>query len=115
LILAIEYGSGFVEFGSTWIPLQVRLLDSRPNPYMYFSMRIHEWGIWYLYIGKTILIRVVQHQHDGPFQILVWDPGITRLGISLNDGGEWILAGENHFDFPMSFSFVGVCHLLVIH
>jgi hypothetical protein len=62
LILRIEYGGGFADFGSTGIPLQVRLLDSRPSPYRYFSMRIHEWGIQYVYIGKTIMIIVVQCQ-----------------------------------------------------
>jgi hypothetical protein len=25
----------------------------------------------------------------------------------LTDGGEWIFAGENHFDFPLSMSLVG--------
>jgi hypothetical protein len=53
LILTIEYGGGFADFGSTGIPLQVRLLDSRPNPYRYFSMRIQEWGIQYVYVGQT--------------------------------------------------------------
>jgi hypothetical protein len=67
-----------------------------------------------VYIGQIIMIRVVQCQHDGPFNRLVWEPRIIELGISLNDGGEWILVGENHFDFPLSFSFVGAYHLLVI-
>ena len=105
LIFIIEYGDGFAELGSTCIPLQVRLLDSRPNPYRYFSMRIQEWGIQYVYDGKIVMIRVVQRQHDGPFQRLAWDPEITGLVISLIDRGEWILAGGNHSDFPLSFNF----------
>jgi hypothetical protein len=112
LILVIEYGDGWEDFGSTGIPLQVQLLDSRPNYHRYFSMRIQEWGIQYVYVGKTIMIRVVQCQRDGPFQRLAWDPGITGLGISLTDGGEWIFAGENHFDFPLSFSFGGSTSLV---
>jgi hypothetical protein len=52
LILRIEYGDGFANFGSTRIPLQFRLFDSGPSPYMYFSMRIQEWG-------KTFMTRVV--------------------------------------------------------
>jgi hypothetical protein len=63
-------------------------------------------------LGRQIMIRVVQRQRDGPFQRLAWDPGITGLGISLTDGGEWILAGENHFDFPLSFSFEGSMSLV---
>jgi hypothetical protein len=35
----------------------------------------------------------------------MWELGIAGLGISLTDGGEWILAGGNHFDFPLSFNF----------
>jgi hypothetical protein len=50
------------------------------------------------------MIKVVQRQHDGPYQRLAWDPEITGLGISLIDRGEWIFVGESHFDFPVSFS-----------
>jgi hypothetical protein len=50
------------------------------------------------------MIRVVQRQRGDLGQRLAWDPGIAGLSISLIDGGEWILAGESHFDFPLSFS-----------
>jgi hypothetical protein len=50
------------------------------------------------------MIRVEQHQHDGPYQRLAWDPGITGLGISLTDGDEKTFAGGSHFSFPLSFS-----------
>jgi hypothetical protein len=53
------------------------------------------------------MIRVVQRQHDGPFQRLAWDPGITGMGISFTDRGEWFFAGENHFDFPLSLNIGG--------
>jgi hypothetical protein len=76
LILVIENGDGWAYFCSTGIPLQVQLLDSMPNYHRYFSMRIQEWGIQYVYHGKTIMIRVVQRQRDGPFPRLAWDPRI---------------------------------------
>ena len=58
-------------------------------------------------LGKKSMIRVVQSQCDGPFQRLAWDPGITGMGISLTDRGEWFFAGENHFDFPLRFNIGG--------
>jgi hypothetical protein len=45
LILMIEYGDGWADVGSTEIPLQVHLLDRRPNYHRYFSIRIQEWAI----------------------------------------------------------------------
>jgi hypothetical protein len=70
-------------------------------------MRIHEWRIHYVHFEQTVMIRVVQRQHDGPCQRLAWDPWITGLGISLSDGDECIFAGGSHFDFPTSFSIGG--------
>jgi hypothetical protein len=107
LILMIEYGDGWEDVVSTEIPLQVQLLDNRSSFHRYFSMRIQEWGIQYVYCEKTIMIRVVQHQHGDLGQRLAWDPRIAGLSISLTDGGEWILAGESHFDFPLSFNIEG--------
>jgi hypothetical protein len=49
------------------------------------------------------MVRVVQHQHGDLWQRLEWDPKIAGLRISLNDGGEWTLAGEIYFDFPLTF------------
>jgi hypothetical protein len=40
LILMIEYGGGWEDDDSTEIPLQVQLLDNKPNFHRYFSMRI---------------------------------------------------------------------------
>jgi hypothetical protein len=50
------------------------------------------------------MIRIEQHQHDGPCQRLEWDPGITGLGISLTGGDEWAFVGGSPLDFPLSFS-----------
>jgi hypothetical protein len=60
------------------------------------------------------MIRVVQCQHDGSYQRLAWDPRITGLGLSLTDGGEWIFAGESHFDFPLSFIIGGIMSLVCV-
>ena len=62
------------------------------------------WRVQYGYFEKIVMIRVEQHQHDGPCQRLAWDPGITGLGILLTDGDEQTFAGGSHFDFPLSFS-----------
>jgi hypothetical protein len=107
LILMIEYGDGWADVASTEVLLQMQLLDSRSSFHRYFSMRIQEWGIQYVYCEQTVMIRVVQRQHGDLGQRLAWDPGIAGLSISLTDGGEWILAGESHFDFPLSFSIEG--------
>ena len=34
------------------------------------------------------------------------------MSISLTNGGEWIFAGENHFDFPLNFSIGGSTSLV---
>jgi hypothetical protein len=82
----------------TWDP-GVHWVDS-----LFHLMRIHVWRVQYGYFEQTIMIRVEQHQHDGPCQRLAWDPGITGLGISLTDGDERTFAGGSHFDFPLSLS-----------
>jgi hypothetical protein len=58
------------------------------------------------------MITVVQRLCNGRCQRLAWDPRITRLGISLTDGYEWIFAGGSHFDFPVSFSIGGSTSLV---
>jgi hypothetical protein len=59
------------------------------------------------------MIRVEQHQHDGPCQRLAWDLGITGLGISLTDGDNQMFAGGSHFDYPLSFN-IGESMSLVV-
>jgi hypothetical protein len=71
---------------------------------LFHLIRIQEWRIQSGYCEKTVMIRVEQHQHDGPCQRLAWDPGITGLGISLTDGDERMFAGGSHFDFPLTCS-----------
>jgi hypothetical protein len=50
------------------------------------------------------MIRVVQRQRGDLWQRLAWDLRIAGLSISLTNGGEWTLAGESYFDFPLSFN-----------
>jgi len=104
LILMIEYGYSWVGVTSTELLLQVQLLDSRSDFHRYFSMRIQEWEIQYVYREQTIMIKVVQCQHGDIWQRLAWDPRIARLINSLTDGDEWTLVGGIYFDFPLSFS-----------
>jgi hypothetical protein len=82
----------------TWDP-RVHLVNS-----LFHLTRIQEWRVQYGYFEQTIMIRVEQHQHDGPCQRLAWDPGITGPNISLTDGEEWTFARGGHFDFSLSFS-----------
>jgi hypothetical protein len=81
-----------------WDP-RVHWVDS-----LFHLMRIHAWRVQYGYFEQTVMIRVEQHQYDGPCQRLAWDPGITGLVISLTDGDERMFAGGSHFVFPLSFS-----------
>jgi len=71
---------------------------------LFHLMRIQEWRVQYGYFEQTVMIRVEQHQHDGPCQRLAWDPGIRRLGISLTARDKWMFAGGSHFDFPLTCS-----------
>jgi hypothetical protein len=82
----------------TWDP-GVHLVNS-----LFHLMRIQEWRVQYGYFEQTVMIRVAQHRHGGPYQRLAWDPGITGPDISLTDGEEQTFAGGSHFDFPLSFS-----------
>jgi hypothetical protein len=85
----------------TWDP-GVHWVDS-----LFHIMRIHAWRVQYGYFEKTVMIRVEQHQHDGPCQRLAWDPGITGLGISLTDGDERTFAGGKSLCFPIEFQYWG--------
>jgi hypothetical protein len=104
LILMIKHGDGWADTTSTEILLLMQLLDSRSSFLRYSSLRIQEWGIQYVYGEQIVMIRVVQYQRVDLWQRLAWDPGIVGMSISLTDGGEWTLAGESYFDFPLSFS-----------
>jgi hypothetical protein len=72
---------------------------------LFHLMRIQEWRVQYGYLEETVMIRVEQHQQDGPCQRLAWDPGITGLGISLIDGVEfrveWLLGELTEILWPL--------------
>jgi hypothetical protein len=50
------------------------------------------------------MVKVMQCHRGDPWQRLAWDPGIAGLSISRTDRGEWTLAWESCFDFPVSFN-----------
>ena len=50
------------------------------------------------------MVRVVQCQHEDIRQRLAWDLGIVGLSISLTNRGEWTIAGESYYNFPLIFS-----------
>jgi hypothetical protein len=104
LIIMIGHGDGGEGTTSTEMFLQMQFLDSRSNCHRYFSLRIQEWGIQYIYREQSGMVSVVQCQHGDLRQRLAWDPGIAGLSISLTDRGEWTFARESCFDFPLSFS-----------
>jgi hypothetical protein len=99
MMLMIEYGDGWTDTTSTEVLLLMQLLDNRFSFHRYSSLRIQ-----YVNEEQTIMIRVVQRQHGDLWQRLARDSGIAGLRISLTDGGEWTLAGESYFDFPLRFS-----------
>ena len=103
-----------IENGDVWIgtssiekPMQIQFLDNRSNGHRYFSLRIPERRIQDVCRGKIVMVSTVQCQYEDLRQRLAWDPGIAGLSISLNDKGEWTLAGEICSDFPLSFSVDG--------
>jgi hypothetical protein len=111
----IGHGDGWTGTTSTEMFLQIQFLDNRSNGHRYFSLRIQERRIQYIYREQSVMVRVVQGQHGDLRQRLAWDPGIAGLSISLTDRGEWTFAGESCSDFPLSFSVEGAHHLRVSH
>jgi hypothetical protein len=104
LIIMIGHGDGWAGTPSTEMFSQMQFLDNRSNGHRYFSLRIQEWRIQYIYREQSGRVSIVQCQHGDLRQSLAWDPGIAGLSISLTDRGEWTFAGESCFDFPLSFS-----------
>jgi hypothetical protein len=89
---------------STEVSLLTQFLESRSNGHGYFSLRIQERRIQYVCRGQTVMVRVVQCQHEDLQQRLAWDPGIAGLNSSLTDMGEWTIARASYSNFPLSFS-----------
>jgi hypothetical protein len=104
--LAIMIGHGEVWIGtsSTEMPIQIQFLDSRSNGHRYFSWRTQERRVQDVCRGQTVMVRVVQCQHEDLRQRLAWDPGIAGLSSSLTDRGEWTMVGESYSNFPLIFS-----------
>jgi hypothetical protein len=104
--LAIMIGHGEVWIGtsSTETPIQIQFLDSRSNGHRCFSWRTQERRVQDVCRGQTVMVRVVQCQHEDLRQRLAWDPGIAGLSSSLTDRGEWTMVGESYSNFPLIFS-----------
>jgi hypothetical protein len=100
----IGYEDVWIGTSSTETPIQIQFLDSRSSDHRYFSLRIPERRIQDVCRGQAVIVRAVQCQHEDLQQRLAWDPWITRLSSSLNDRGEWTIAGESYSNFPLIFS-----------
>ena len=107
LIIMVGHGDGWIGTTSTKIFLQMQLIDSRSKCHRYFSLRIQEGRIQYIYREQSGMVSVVQCQHGDLRHRLAWDLGIAGLSISLTDRGEWTFAGESCSNFPFSFSVEG--------
>ena len=103
----IGHGDVWIGTSSTEMPLQIQFLDSRSGGHRCFSLRIQERRIQDVCRGKTVMVRVVQCQHEDLRQRLAWDPGIAGLSSSLTDRGEWTIAGESYSNFPFSIALEG--------
>jgi hypothetical protein len=105
-LLIIMIGHGYVWTGtsSTEVSSLIQLLDNRSNGHRYFNRRTQERRVQDVCRGQTVMVRVVQCQHEDLRMRLAWDPRIAGLGSSLTDKGEWTIVGESYFDFPLSFS-----------
>jgi hypothetical protein len=95
LIIRIGHGGGRASTTSTETFSQMQFLDNRSNCLRYFSLRIQEWRIQYIYREQSGRVNVVQCQHGDLRQRLAWDPRIAGLSISLTDSGEWTFAEES--------------------
>jgi hypothetical protein len=103
LINMIRHRGGWTCTNSIGTFLQVQFLDTRSNGHMDFSLSIQEWRIQYTYREQLGRVTIVQCQDVDLQQRLAWDPGITRMIISLTDMGKWTFAGESYPNFPLSF------------
>jgi len=91
----IGQGDVWIGTSSTEMPIQIQFLDNRFGGHRYFSLRIQERRIRDVCRGQTVMVRVVQCQHEDLRQRLAWDPGIAGLGISRIHEREWTIAGES--------------------
>jgi hypothetical protein len=104
LIIRIGHGDVWTGTSSTEVSALIQFLDNRSNGHRYFSWRTQERRVQDVCRGQTVMVRVVQGQHEDLRQRLSWDPGIVGLSSSLIDRGEWTITGESYSNFPLSFS-----------
>jgi hypothetical protein len=103
----IGHGDVWTGTSSTEVSPLIQFLDNRSNGHRYFSWRTQERRVQDVCRGQTVMVRVVQCQHEDLRQRLAWDPGIVGLSNSLIERGEWTIAGESYSNFPLSITSVG--------
>jgi hypothetical protein len=84
LIIMIGHGDGWAGTTSTEMFLQMQLLDNRSKCHRYYSLRIEECRIRYIYGEQSGMVNIVQCQHGDLRQRLAWDPGIVGLSIVIS-------------------------------
>jgi hypothetical protein len=102
LIIMIGHGDVWKGTSSTDMSMPIQFLGNRFGGHRYFILRIPTKRILYVCRGQTIVDRVVYFQQEDCRQRLAWDPGIAGLSSSLNDRGEWTIAGESYSNFSFS-------------
>jgi hypothetical protein len=101
LIIMIGHGDVWTGTSSTEVSSLIQFLDNRSNDHRYFSWRTQERRVQDVCRGQTVMVRIVQCQHEDLRQRLAWDPGIAGLSSSLTDRGEWTIAGESYSNFEL--------------
>jgi hypothetical protein len=64
LIIMIGHGDVWIGTSSTEMPIQIQFLESRSSGQRYVSLRIQGRRIQYVCKGQTVMVRVVQCQHE---------------------------------------------------
>jgi hypothetical protein len=107
LIIMIGHVDVWTGTSATEVSSLIQFLGNRSNGHRYFSRRTQERRVQDVCRGQTVMVGVVQCQHEDLRQRLAWDPGIAGLSSSLADRGEWTIAGESYSNFPFSVSVEG--------
>jgi hypothetical protein len=79
--------------------------DSEFSPFRDFSLGVQERRAQSEHGDQTIMIRGVQHQHDGSSWRLAWDPGITVFDSSTTDTDE--MASFHFLEFTLGMHRIG--------
>jgi hypothetical protein len=72
LIIMIGHGDVWIGTSSIEMPIHIQFLDSRSSGRRYVSLRIQGRRIQYVCRGQTVMVRVVQCQHEDLRTRLAW-------------------------------------------